>query len=445
MPINIPKDVRNVDGTREENKGMRRFVHVLIVGLFALIIILPSITYAEEGSSVAKPNVYKMVALGDSISVGYEKGMTEKSVPYGYVDRIYEQALFRGRAQLANYAILGLTTPGLTKLLEGAQAGQSLTADDLQDYSGFPDPRTKMQADSVAAQAPKIAPALAEANLVVLTVGGNDFGSFIKKMMDANADAKTVMQTEFEPTMNNYTANVDTLMRKLHEMAPNAEIVLSDQYLPLMEEHTLYEDLLVNVGKLSAALDELAKKLNADGIPLRIAHVGDKFAHKVKTYTYVTKLSVDNHPRQAGYEAIAKAYVEAIADWKTYLVPEPKPKGVTLSVIVNGQELPYKPIAKNNTNFLPVGDLTIAVGADKQWDPKTKTVTVSKNGHVVKITIGAADYYVDGVKRKLDAPPAFIQKFGKEDKTYIPIQVIVKALDFDLVYRNKIQTAFINS
>jgi len=424
---------------------MKRFVHVLIVSFFALIVILPSITYANEGTSVAKPDVYNIVALGDSISVGYEKGMTEKSVPYGYVDRIYEQALFRGRAQLANYAILGLTTPGLTKLLEGAQAGKSLTADDLQDYSGFPDPRTKKQADSVAAKAADIAPALAEADLVVLTVGGNDFGSFIKMMMDKDADAKKVMETEFEPTMNNYTANVDTLMRKLHELAPNAEIVLADQYLPLMEEHILYEDLLVNVGKLATALDDLAEKLNEDGIPLRIAHVGDKFAHKVKSFTYVTKLSIDNHPRQAGYEAIAKAYVEVIADWKSYLVPEPKPKGVTLSVIVNGQELPYKPINKNNTNFLPVGDLTTAVQAGKQWDPKTKTVTVTKNGHVVKITVGAADYYVDGVKRKLDSPPAFIQKFGKEDKTYIPIQVIVKALDFDLVYRNSIQTAFINS
>ena len=445
MPINIPNDVRNVDGTREENTGMNRFVHVLIVSLFALIVTLPSVSYAEEGAPVAKPDVYKIIALGDSISVGYEKGMNEKSVPYGYVDRIYEQALFRGRAQLANYAILGLTTPGLEKLLEGAQAGKPLTADDLQDYSGFPDPRTKKQADSVAVKAPEIAPALADADLVVLTVGGNDFGTFIKKMMDSSSDAKTVLQTEFEPTMNNYTANVDTLMRKLHEMAPDAEIVLADQYLPLMEEHPLYEDLLAYVDKLTTALDDLAKKLNAEGIPLRIAHVGVKFAHKVKTFTYVTLLSVDNHPRQAGYEAMAKAYVEVIADWKTYLAPQPKPQGVTLSVVVNGQELPYKPINKNNTNFLPIGDLTTAVQADKQWDPKTKTVTVSKNNHVVRMTIGAAYMYVDGVKIKLNSPPAFIQKYGKEDKTYVPIAAIVQALDFDLVYRSKIQTAFINS
>lgn len=424
---------------------MKRYVHALVVSLLALIVILPLYTHAEEAPSVAKLHVYKIVALGDSISFGYEKGMNEKSVPYGYVDRIYEQALFRGRAQLANYAILGLTTPGLTKLLEGAQAGKPLTADDLQDYSGFPDPRTRMQADLIAAKSPEIAPALAEADLIVLTVGGNDFSGFLKKLFNKDFDAKTVMQTEFEPTMNNYTANVDTLMRKLHTMAPNAAIVLADQYLPLMEEHPLYEELLTYVDKLTTALDDLASQLGADGIPLRIAHVGEKFAHKVKAFTYVTRLSIDNHPKQAGYEAMAKAYVEVIADWKTYLVPGPKPKGVTLSVVVNGQELPYKPINKNNTNFLPIGDLTTAVQADRQWDPKTKTVTISKNDHVVKITIGADHMYVDGVKKKLDTPPAFIQTYGKEGKTYVPIAVIVKALDFDLVYLDRIQTAFINS
>lgn len=445
MPINIPKDVRNVNGTREKNKGMKRFVHVLIVSFFALIVTLPSITYANEGASVAKPDVYNIVALGDSISVGYEKGMTEKSVPYGYVDRVYEQALFRGRAQLANYAILGLTTPGLTKLLEGAQAGQSLTADDLQDYSGFPDPRTKKQADSVAAKAAEIAPALADADLVVLTVGGNDFGGFIKKMFDDGSDAKTVMQTEFDANMNNYTANVDTLMRKVHEMAPNADIVLADQYLPFLELHPLYKDLLASVYKLSAALDELATKLNADGIPLRIAHVAEKFAYKVKDFTTFNAIEPDNHPTQAGYEAMAQAYVEVIGDWKTYLEPQPKPKGVTLSVIVNGQELPYKPINKKNINFLPIGDLATAVQAEREWDKATKTVTLSKNNHVVKMTIGADHMYVDGVRVKLDTPPAFIQVFGKEGKTYVPIAVIVKALDFDLVYRNSIQTAFINS
>lgn len=424
---------------------MKRFVHVLFVSFFALIVILPPFTYAEEVPAVAKPDVYNIVALGDSITFGYEKGMSEKSVPYGYVDRIYEQALFRGRAQLSNYGILGITSPGLTKLLEGAEAGKALTADDLQDYSGFPDPRTKMQADLIAAKAPEIAPALAEADLVVMTVGGNDFGDFIKKLVGSSAaDAKATLQADFDSSMNKYTENVDTLMRQLHKMAPNAQIVLADQYLPFLELHPLYKDLLTSVRKLSTALDDLAKKLNEDGVKLSIAHVADKFAYKVRDFTYFSAVEPDNHPRQAGYEAMAQAYVEVIADWKTYLVPQPKPKGVTLSVIVNGQELPYKPINKKNTNFLPIGDLANAVQAERAWDPKTKTVTVSKNNHVVSMSIGAAYMYVDGVKQKLDTP-AFIQTIGKEGKTYVPIAVIVKALDFDLVYRNSIQTAFINS
>ncbi|MFC5530632.1 stalk domain-containing protein [Cohnella yongneupensis] len=426
---------------------MKRFVHVVIVAFLALMIVLPSFASAEAAPAVAKPNVYNIVALGDSLSVGYEKGFDEKSVPYGYVDRVYEQALFRGRAKLTNYAIMGLTTPGQMKLLDAAQAGKSLTADEIQDFSFFPDPRVKLQAGSVGSKAPDIAPALKEANLVVLTIGANDYGSFIKTMMLESTDnARTILQDTFDGTVNKYTANMDTLMRQIHTMAPNAEIVLADQYLPLWEDHDLYEELLTAVGKLSTALDSLAVKLNAEGIPLRIAHVGKLFAHKVETFTYVkSKLNFDSHPRQAGYEAMGQAFTEAIPEWQTYLVPAPRPQGVSLSVVVNGKELPYKPINKKNTNFLPIGDLSVAVQADKQWDAKTKTVTVTKNNHVVKISIGANYMYVDGVKQTFTTPPAFIQKFGKEDKTYVPIALIVKALDFDLVYRDKLQTAFINS
>ena len=58
------------------------------------------------------------VALGDSISVGYEPGMTETSIPYGYVDRLYEQALFHHRTEVQNYGILGITSKGLSQYVE---------------------------------------------------------------------------------------------------------------------------------------------------------------------------------------------------------------------------------------------------------------------------------------------------------------------------------------
>ena len=90
-----------------------------------------------SASLTAAANVYQIVAMGDSISAGYEPGLTASSVPYGYVERLYEQALFHGRANAVNYGIIGLKVEGLNHLLEGAADHASLKAEDLQDFSMF--------------------------------------------------------------------------------------------------------------------------------------------------------------------------------------------------------------------------------------------------------------------------------------------------------------------
>ena len=425
-----------------------RKVHALIVGFLALFIVLPTFSYAAEvktGKEVAKPDTYNIVALGDSITVGYQKGMNEKSVPYGYVDRLYEQALFHGRATVSNYGILGLTTPGLIKLLEGAEAGRKLTADNLQDFSGFTDSRIKAQAETIAASAPAVATALADADLVVLTTGGNDFKSIVGgALLESPGYTKDSIQTKFEESMNIYTTNLDTAVRRIHKLAPNARIVMADQYLPLWEDHPLYGELSIAVEKLTAALEDFAKKLREQDIDLSIARVGEKFKNNVLKLTYVDKIILiyDNHPRAAGYEVIAQSFADII--WKQHLVPQPRPEGVTTSFVVNGKELSYAPINKKNTNFLPIRELAGAVDADFKWDQPTRTATFSKNNHQVIITVDAKTMIVDGVETLLDTP-AFFQKVGKETKTYVPIAAITRALDFEVIYRQTLQTAFINS
>lgn len=448
MPIKFHNGVGNVYGEREEKMISKQKVHVLIVVFLAFIITFPVFSHeagAQTSIQVAKPDTYNIVALGDSITVGYKRNMNFDSVPYGYVERLYEQALFHGRATVSNYGILGLTTPGLNVLLEGAEANRKLTADDLQDFSGFLDSRIKTYADMIAPQAPAIAKSLADADLVVLTTGGNDFKGIIGDVFNEKSGiTKESLQTKFEATMNNYTANLDTAIRRIHKLAPNARIVMTDQYLPLWEDHPLYEELSLSVEKLTAALEDFASKLTAEGIDVRVARIGEKFKNNIAKLTYVDKslLLYDNHPRDAGYEVIARAFADVI--WQQYLVPEPRPEGVATSFVVNGKELAYKPINKKNTNFLPIRELAGAVGADFKWNQATKTAVFSKNNHEVVITVDAKTMTVDGVKTPLDTP-AFFQKVGKDTKTYIPIAAIAKALDLEVVYRQTLQTAFINS
>lgn len=83
--------------------------------LFTFVMII-SLTGMD---SITPPQTYHYVALGDSLTVGYEWG---NEVPYGFVDRLHEQALYKGRAKTTNYGIVGLTSTGLKNQLDSYQA-----------------------------------------------------------------------------------------------------------------------------------------------------------------------------------------------------------------------------------------------------------------------------------------------------------------------------------
>ncbi|WP_182299440.1 stalk domain-containing protein [Cohnella cholangitidis] len=418
----------------------------LFTALLTASLAFTAISSASAADNTATPKeTYRIVALGDSISAGFEplpEIVNQTAAPYGYVDRLYEQALFHGRSELSNYAILGLTTPGLSRLLQGAKDNQRLSSKDLQDFSSY-DTRVARLADAVADRTPELAADLAKANLVVLTIGGNDFGSLIKDTQSKPIEsARQIIQDSFDKTMNKYTEDLDKMMTVLHELAPNAQVVLADQYLPLWKKHELYEPLKDAVNKLADGLDSIADKLNQRGISLRIAHVSDKFFDNEGPYTYFNVFDgLDTHPKQAGYEAIAQTFADVI--WKQYLKPAPRAADVPLSVVINGKELPGKPVTVDNTTFLALRDVADAVHANLKWMQKTKTAVFSKDGRKVVITIGAKSVIVNGVAQPLNTP-AYFQQAGKIQKTYVPLAVISEGLDYQVVFRKKLMTAFIN-
>jgi lysophospholipase L1-like esterase len=417
--------------------------HKLLMVILTAIMVLTmglSATAAENGTS--PKNIYRVVALGDSITVGYEPGMTATDVPYGYVDRLFEQALFHKRSEVANYGIMGLTTSGLIKLLQGAAEAKPLTAADLQDFSSFPD-GVSDQANSVAVKTPQIASDLATANLVVLTIGANDFGDFIKTIIQQSTeDARKTIQDNFDSLMNKYTADLDKMVHQLHILAPNAQIMLADQYLPLPRVHPLYNDLSLAVQKLSNKLDVAAEGLSKEGIPTKIIHVSQQFVGAEASYSHILDQEKDNHPTQAGYEAIAQAFAQII--WNQYLKPAPRKANVPLAIVINGKELSSPVIIKNDRTFIGLRDVKDAVGAELSWTQKTKTAVFSKNGREVTITIGANSIIVNGISQPLETP-AYFQQVGKELKTYVPLGVISTGLDFQVFFSKKLTTAFINS
>ncbi|TJY42774.1 hypothetical protein E5161_07995 [Cohnella pontilimi] len=426
-----------------------RSLCALVVGIALLLSGISS----ALGASAAPPHPYRIVALGDSLTYGYEPGQTEKSVPYGYADRLYEQALFHGRAKLDNYGILGLRTEGLSKLLQGAADGIPLTSADLQDFSMVEDARVTKQADSVAARTVELKASLSEADLVVMTIGGNDFGDFLKKVLQlSNEDALNALEDELSAIMNKYTENVEKAIRQTSSLAPHARILLTDQYLPLPKlfKRELYDALFEKaVNPLTSAVDGLAAKLRGEGIQVESVHIAEAFKGQEGLMTYMNlgitggNSKPDIHPRQPGYEAIAKAFSAAV--WKEYRQPAPRKTDVPVSLVIGGKELisANKPAMKNNITYAALGDLLKAVGTKYQWTAKTKTAVFQKGSYKVSVTVGVKSATVNGKKVTLSAAP-YLQKVGKEQQVYVPVELMAKALQYNIVYRSTIQTVFIN-
>lgn len=426
---------------------------------FAVPILAAALAFSGTGAAppaaaagAAGDGVYQIVAVGDSLTAGYQFGFTEQSVPYGYVERVYEQALFHGlRAEYVNYGVLGLKSPGLTRWIEAVSQEKSIPADEVQ--AGLIDPR----ADRIFADTPKLSAALTKADLIVMTIGGNDLKAVITVLDRERAATEAELAAAaalLETSLSEYEKELEAALKLLAKLQPDAEIVVADQYLPVpspliikdspveLYPETNRQFLLGAQKQLQIRLGALVARLVQDGIDVKVANVAKPFTGNELAYTSVAR--EDIHPNALGYAAMGKAFSETI--WNEYLTVKPRDKNVPISVVVNGKELvgSYKPVLIQNRTFVPLREITEALGATVKWNSKTQTATIEQEGRTVAITIGATSLTVNGIKTKLNAQPAFLHKVGKESKTYLPLAALSEGLAFQVVYRDTLKAAFIN-
>lgn len=432
------------------NYKLRNRSRVLVSGMLAAALVLGSGASAlaapaqNDASTPGNPATQSastipasqlIVALGDSITAGYEPGMAENAVPYGYVDRLKEQALFHGRAEVVNYGILGLKTSGLFNYVMAIKEGKAITAGDIQE--GLRDPRLPEFASGISTAKTK----LEQADVITITIGGNDVSALLTEAKGLTNDELKAKAAEL---LNTYKSNVQQVVSILTEINPNAQIILADQYQPVpkVAGAALYEELTKVSGSFTSTVDEMVSQFNADGKKVKAAHVAETFVGKELSLTHI--FNEDVHPNQSGYEAIAKVMAQNI--WGSYRETAAKSGGQTpISIVVKGKELstPYAPVVKNGQTFVALKDITDAIGGQSRWDSKAGTATITYAGRTVVIPVGAKQITADGIKVDT-AAPAFLHKVGKEQKTYVPLALLATGLGLDVQFSPKLKTAFIN-
>ncbi|NMO98074.1 stalk domain-containing protein [Paenibacillus lemnae] len=420
---------------KQWTKGLARAAGSLV--LAAAVLAGPWAAGSVSAQAGGKPasDTYVIVTLGDSLTVGYEPGMNVSSKPYGFVDRLLEQGLLHGRTEVVNLGIAGLKTGGLDNYVQAITDERAITADGIQ--AGISDPRT----GQIGREAAKAKAVIAEADLITITIGGNDMFELTKTAGSLNSEQLT---GRIQELFQQYTTNVSRVVNNLHSISPEAEIILADQYnpIPQLADKAAYPKLLEASAAFTAHVEGLAKEFSQNGIQVTVAPVAKEFVGNEMTMTHILKYE-DIHPTQYGYETMARVFANSI--WGSYTKPEAVEAGHPMAIIVSGKTLntPYKPVLVKNQNFVAVQDIVNAVGAKTVWSNKTSSATVTYGDKTVVITMGAKTVKVNGKSVSINTP-AFLHKVGKEHKTYVPLAVLAEGLGFDVQYNAKLRTVFIN-
>lgn len=409
-------------------------VRTCSVSLIAIGFLLGTGPLSVQAQEITKE--YRIVTLGDSITVGFEPGMEDfKTSPYGYVERLEEQALLHGRTKVSNYGIAGLKTSGLLQFTDAIAKGEKKSSEAIQP--ALSDPRVEDFTDQIK----QIQTEVSEADVIAITIGGNDVSELLvtgESLTDAQLSERV------KELLSRYSEQVTASVSYLHALNEDALFVIADQYQPLPKvgNEALYNKLMGAAALFTDTVDTVASQLNEQGVRIKVAHVAKEFVGGEGTMTHMIRHR-DFHPNQYGYEAIAEVFAKVI--WGDYVKLQIPDREEPMNIFVSGKQLatPYKPVLKNNQNYIAIQDIVEAVSAESKWDNQTKSTKITYGTKTVEIKMGSKTVLVNDQSIPV-ATPAFLQKVGKESKTYVPLALVAENLGFDVQYQSKLKTVFIN-
>ena len=177
--------------------------------------------------------------------------------------------------------------------------------------------------------------------------------------------------------------------------------------------------------KVSAIV--VAKPANAIAVASARANAGDIeltfLASEVGTYTVQTIVEFADNSYISAVTDITVGAGEAV--YKDIVVMS---IGAT-KVVVNGAvvTIDAAPIVENGRTFVPFRALAEAFGANVAFDEATQAVTAELNGTKVVMTIGSAEYTVNGEVKTADVAP-----FINGSRTMVPVRFVAEAFGINV-------------
>lgn len=123
-------------------------------------------------------------------------------------------------------------------------------------------------------------------------------------------------------------------------------------------------------------------------------------------------------------------------------VPEPKRTAVSLKVGSKSAKLggqPFKldvaPLLLDGTSYLPLRFVTDAMGAQIDWEPTMKRVTVLRGDKLLEMWIGRKEIMLNGARIKTEVAP-----IARGGRTLVPLRLVSEQLGFTVNWDGKTGT-----
>ena len=364
----------------------RRFLSVLLSLCLALGL-LPTAAFAQGES---------YVALGDSITTGFGLSNDEQAFPkiiaekYGY--------------ELKNLSKSGATSSDLLEVVQASENADALENADLITitiggndlmgalYQFLADAYNDANGTNISAA--DVQAALTGTNQNITQVGMLTFAAGVIGGF-ASSDAATTALMEFG-------TNLSAIIAALYQANPDVTIIVANQYNPYSyaaEEATGVATYLASI--VSNAFEGGVQALNeviASGTGYEIADVYTAFKDAADNpcnayFASTSDMNLDFHPNAYGHELMAGVISELLSESEEPGTEEP-----------GGEEQPEPQVEQlwvNGANVLEASNYTVACGSGTaKYDAATNTLTLNNakihTGYNYSNSSSTSGIYVDG-------------------------------------------------
>jgi Copper amine oxidase N-terminal domain len=115
-----------------------------------------------------------------------------------------------------------------------------------------------------------------------------------------------------------------------------------------------------------------------------------------------------------------------------------------ISVFVYGDAVAFKsnPIVSDNRTLVPLREICNALDVDVVWDPKTQSITLTKDGVInilyINKKLASKQYQGQNLSITLDVPPKVVNNI-----TFVPLRYISESFEIKVAWDQTTQTAYI--